>query len=152
MWTNDDGFQLRQVQDLIVIRFADVLLMQSELKEDVAGINRVRERAKLPAIASYSLDALKRERRFELAFEGRRWADIRRWGDAAELLGKQAGVNIYNRGLPDIMKNFGSGYATRYSETGGGFFPLPQTEIDLSDGVLVQTPGWGTAAQEFTGW
>jgi len=150
MWSNDDGFQLRQVQDLIVIRFADVLLMQSEIKESADGINQVRARAKLPAV-SYSLDALKRERRFELAFEGRRWADIRRWGEAAQLLERQVGVGIYNRGLPEPMKNFGTGYASRYNET-QGFFPLPVTEIDLSEGVLTQTPGWGTAAQEFQGW
>jgi hypothetical protein len=150
MWTNNDNFQLRQVQDFIVIRFADVLLMQSELKENAEGINRVRARAKLPAV-SYSQDALKRERRFELAFEGRRWADIRRWGEAAALLEKQTGVAIYNRGLPDNMKNFGSGYGSRYNET-RGFFPLPQQEVNLSDGVLTQTQGWGTAAQEFPGW
>ncbi|MDR3252191.1 MAG: RagB/SusD family nutrient uptake outer membrane protein [Tannerella sp.] len=150
MWTNNDNFQLRQVQDLIVIRFADALLMQSELKENADGINKVRARAKLPAV-TYSLDALKRERRFELAFEGRRWADIRRWGEAPALLEKQAGINIYNRGLPDIMKNFGTGYGARYNET-NGFFPIPTSEINLSDGVLEQTKGWGTAAQEFTGW
>lgn len=150
MWVNDDDFQLRHVQDHLVIRFADVLLMQSELKEDASGINRVRARVGLPEVG-YSFDVLKKERRFELAFEGRRWADIRRWGEAATLLEKQVGVNIYNRGLPTVMKNFGTGYASRYNET-QGFFPIPQSEIDLSDGVLVQTPGWGTAAQEFPGW
>lgn len=149
MWKNNDDFQLRQVQDLIVIRFADVLLMQSELKENAEGLNKVRTRAKLPS-AVYSLETLKKERRFELAFEGRRWADIRRWGDAPALLGKQAGVDIYNRGVRDKMKNFGTGYIARYNET-QGFFPIPQSEIDLSDGVLQQSPGWGTEAQ-FQGW
>jgi hypothetical protein len=150
MWTNDDNFQLRQVQDLIVIRFADVLLMQSEIKGDADGINRVRARSHLPSV-TYSLAALKNERRFELAFEGRRWADIRRWNEASALLEKQCGINIYNRGLPEIMRNFGTGYGARYTET-KGFFPIPVSEINLSDGILVQSQGWGTAAQEFTGW
>jgi hypothetical protein len=146
----DDDFQLGHVQDLLVIRFADVLLMQSELKADADGLNKIRARAGLSA-KSYSLDAVKNERRFELAFEGRRWADIRRWGDAAALLAKQQGVAIYNRGLPDVMRAFGGGYAQRYEET-KGFFPLPVSEIDLSEGVLTQTPGWGTAAAEYPGW
>ncbi|OAV70279.1 SusD family protein [Bacteroidales bacterium Barb6] len=109
----------------------------------------MRTRAKLPS-AVYSLETLKKERRFELAFEGRRWADIRRWGDAPALLGKQIGVDIYNRGVREKMKNFGTGYTVRYNET-QGFFPIPQSEIDLSDGVLQQSPGWGAEAQ-FQGW
>ncbi len=146
----DDNFQLGHVQDHIVIRFADVLLMQSELKEDATGMNRVRARVGLPEKA-YSLDAIKNERRFELAFEGRRWADIRRWGDAPTLLDRQLGVAIYNRGAADVMKPFGGGYSARYNET-KGFFPLPLSEVDLSDGVLTQTPGWGTPAAEYPGW
>lgn len=39
--------QTGSIHDLVLIRFADVLLMQSELKEDVSGINRVRSRAGL---------------------------------------------------------------------------------------------------------
>jgi len=150
IWNSDDDFQLRHLQDHIVIRYADVLLMQSELKENADGMNKVRARVSLPP-KSYSLDAIKNERRFELAFEGVRWSDIRRWGIADQVLGKQVGVPIYNRGILTTMKNFGSGYSARYKET-QGFFPIPQTQIDLSDGVLTQTPGWGSAAQEFTGW
>lgn len=150
MWTNNDDFQLRHVVDHIVIRYADILLMHSELKEDANGINQIRARVNLPSV-NYSFDALKKERRFELAFEGRRWADIRRWGEAAELLGKQVGVTVYNRGIKEPMKNFGSGYVNRYNET-NGFFPIPLSEINLSDGVLKQTPGWGTSAEEFQGW
>ena len=41
-WINDNLMQTGSIHDLVLIRFADVLLMQSELKEDVSGINRVR--------------------------------------------------------------------------------------------------------------
>lgn len=57
-WQNDNLMQTGNIHDLVLIRFADVLLMQSELKEDVSGINRVRERAGLDPIGSYSLEAL----------------------------------------------------------------------------------------------
>ncbi|MDR0865589.1 MAG: RagB/SusD family nutrient uptake outer membrane protein [Candidatus Symbiothrix sp.] len=150
IWESDDNFQLRQLQDHIVVRFADVLLMQSELKENAEGINRVRTRAGLGNIA-YSLDNLKKERRFELAFEGRRWADIRRWHIAEASLDKQKGTAIWVRGLPEIMKDFGGGYSKRYQET-QGFFPVPVSQISISGGVLEQTPGWGNVSNEFQGW
>lgn len=142
--------QLAHTQDLVIIRFADVLLMQSELKEEATGLNKVRARAKLPAVA-YSLEALKRERRWELAFEGVRYFDLMRWGDAATSLANQEGVAIKNKGNDTQMRGFGGGYRARFEAT-GGFWPIPESQILLSDGVLVQGPGWGTPAAEFTGW
>ena len=49
-----ENMQLNNIHDLVLIRFADVLLMQSELKKDVAGINEVRKRAGLNPIGAYS--------------------------------------------------------------------------------------------------
>ena len=143
-------FQLCHTQDLVLIRFADVLLMHSELKEDATGINRVRQRAGLTPV-SYSQEALKRERRFELAFEGLRYFDLMRWGDASEELAKQANVPIKNRNVEAVMGEFGTGYKARYVET-GGFWPVPDTQIRLSGGILTQNPGWGTQEAEFPGW
>ncbi|MCD7975997.1 MAG: RagB/SusD family nutrient uptake outer membrane protein [Tannerellaceae bacterium] len=145
---NDIG--LGSVADLILIRFADVLLMHSELTETVTGINRVRARAGLNPISAYTIGALKNERRFELAFEGRRWADIRRWGDAETLLDKRLGTNVINNGVTTPVKAFGGGYSARYKAT-RGFFKIPESQITLSEGVLVQNPGWGSEA-EYNGW
>ena len=142
--------QLAHTQDHVLIRFADVLLMHSELTGDATGLNRVRERVDLPAVG-YSLEALKRERRWELAFEGQRYFDLMRWGDAADALAAQEGVAIKNKGIDTQMRGFGGGYRARYEAT-GGFWPIPQNEIALSDGVLVQNAGWGTPADEFPGW
>src|SRR5690606_33043653 len=97
--------QISHTQDLVLIRFADVLLLQSELKEDPAGLNKVRARAKLAPIA-YSLAALKKERRWELAFEALRYFDLMRWGDAADALAAQEGVAIKNKGIDTQMKGF----------------------------------------------
>lgn len=144
-----DDQQLAHEVDLNVIRFADVLLMHSELTQTADGMNRVRERAGLPAI-SYSEQALRNERRWELAFEGTRWSDIRRWGIAKEALTKQLGATIWNRGVQTTMKDQGAGYAARYEAT-KGFMPIPQSEIELSDGVLKQNPGWDASAL-FVSW
>ena len=135
-------------QDLIVIRFADVLLMQSELKGNADGMNRVRARAGLPPI-SYSLEALQRERRHELCFEGTRWADMRRWHIAEKALENQDNTTMENAGKTVIQRN--GQYAKRYAAT-QGFFPIPIAQIKLSNGVLKQTSGWDTADARLTRW
>ena len=142
--------QLAHTQDLVLIRFADVLLMHAELAENAESLNKVRRRVNL-ADVPYSLEALKRERRWELAFEGLRYFDLMRWHDAADALAAQEGVAIKNKGVDTQMKGFGGGYRARFEAT-GGFWPIPQSQILLSEGVLEQNAGWGTAADEFPGW
>jgi hypothetical protein len=138
---------LDKTQDRIMIRFADVLLMHSELTETVTGINRVRTRVSLTPLSAYSPDALKRERRWELAFEGLRWFDLMRWGVAPVMLEKQAGLAVINAGEDARIE---PGYRTRYEQT-GGFWPIPFYEIELSDGVLLQNKGWENADSEYRG-
>jgi len=125
-------------QDLILIRFADVLLMQSELKEDASGMNRVRARAGLQPVG-YSLEALQRERRHELCFEGVRWNDIRRWHIAEQALSGQNNRAMNNAGADVVLRD--GRYAERYKAT-EGFFPIPASQIRLSAGVLQQNAGW----------
>ncbi|MDR0431241.1 MAG: RagB/SusD family nutrient uptake outer membrane protein [Tannerellaceae bacterium] len=141
---------LDKTQDKPVIRFADVLLMHSELTESPTGIDRVRTRVGLTPLGAYSLDALKRERRWELAFEGARWFDLMRWGDAPEMLEKQAGLPVKNGGEATTLTEYGGGYRARYEQT-GGFWPIPFDEVALSGGVLLQNKGWGSADSEYTG-
>ncbi|MCD8043427.1 MAG: RagB/SusD family nutrient uptake outer membrane protein [Tannerellaceae bacterium] len=146
-----DHIQFCNTQDLVLIRFADVLLMHSELTETTTSMNKVRERAGLSPIATYTPEALMQERRFELAFEGIRWFDLMRWGKVGTALEKQLGVDIFNQSVPSTMKSFGPGYQARFEAT-GGFWPIPESQIDLSEGVLTQNPGWGTAESIFSGW
>lgn len=135
-------------QDLILIRFADVLLMQSELKGDAAGLNRVRNRAGLRSVG-YSLEAIQKERRHELCFEGVRWNDIRRWHIAEEALSSQNNTPMNNGGVDMVMRD--GKYASRYQAT-KGFFPVPAAQIRLSSGVLKQNPGWDDADSRYTVW
>lgn len=154
MYDNSDNNQLSHIDDLIIIRFADVLLMMSELTEDVSYMNRVRERADLSPLGSYSIEALREERRYELAFEGLRFNDMRRWGDtyAKQALESQVGVPIYNFGEPAEHQPLSSkGYSQRYDET-KGFFPIPQSQIDISDGELEQIEGYKGGNGLYTGW
>ncbi len=138
---------------LTLIRFADVLLMHSELTGDPAGMNLVRGRVGLPAIG-YSLEAIQKERRHEFAFEGLRWGDMRRWGKAyaTAALAKQVGQNIWNVGEPTVLKDQGDGYVKRYEAT-WGFRPYPQTEVELSEGILTYSnTGWDSASALYSSW
>lgn len=149
--TPEAPVELASTQDLVLIRFADVLLMHSELTGTADGMNRVRKRAGLKEVP-YSLEALKRERRFELAFEGLRWNDLRRWGDAADAIEKQGEVMVRNlANEPVRMASYGGGWKARYNAT-GGFFPIPDTQVTRSGGVLTQNKGWGDASAEYMGW
>lgn len=147
------NLQLDNIHDLVLIRFADVLLMQSELKEDVAGMNLVHKRATGVDnyYGSYKLEDLQNERRWEFAGEGIRWNDIRRWHIAASCLAKQQNVDIYYLGQP--TKNYPQvgGYVARYNAT-AGFFKIPEQAIDLASGTLTQNPGWQDNEGQYTGW
>ncbi|MDR1783469.1 MAG: RagB/SusD family nutrient uptake outer membrane protein, partial [Dysgonamonadaceae bacterium] len=105
------------------------------------------------APVSYSLDAIKNERRWELAFESIRWWDLLRWSgpsleEAGNALNKQKGFTLINAGVEMPMVNFD--YKARLQKT-QGYWPIPQTEIDLSGGKITQNPGWESDAL-FTSW
>lgn len=143
MYGNKDNQQLSHGDDLVFIRFADVLLMMSELTGDAQYMNRVRARAGLPPVA-YTLENLQKERRHELAFEGIRWNDMRRWGAAyvKAALESQVGTPVYNFGKAEVFNGLNpKGYSARYDET-KGFFPIPQSQINLSNGLLEQVEGY----------
>ena len=140
-------------QNIQIIRFADVLLMHSELTETADGMNQVRARVGLSPVA-YSWEALEKERRHELAFETIRWTDMRRYGKAycIEALEWQLNGTIRNaKGAEQPMKDQGPGYKARYEAT-YGFRPFPQSEVSLSNGVLTQNAGWTSADSKYSSW
>ncbi|MCB0800805.1 MAG: RagB/SusD family nutrient uptake outer membrane protein, partial [Bacteroidales bacterium] len=119
-----------------LIRYADVLLMAAEaLNENdnpddaLLYLNEVRARARegntsiLPDITVTDKSELRNiileERRHELALEGHRFWDLVRTGRASTVLGPM-------------------GFETGKHE----LFPIPQNEIDISQGSLQQNPNW----------
>ncbi len=110
------------------IRLADVYLMSAEAHarsgdEATAKqrLNRVRQRVSLQPITSPSgealLDAIFHERLLELATEGHRFFDLVRSGRASSEL------DNFVEGVHEIL-------------------PVPQNEIDITEGVLIQNPGY----------
>lgn len=119
-----------------LIRYADVLLMAAEAlnenskpAEALIYLNLVRQRARegnsaiLPDITTTDQAELREiiynERRHELAMEGWRFWDLVRTGQAAQVLGPL-------------------GFITGKHE----LLPIPQSEIDISQGSLTQNPNW----------
>ncbi len=87
---------------------------------------------------AYAIRAIQWERRLELALEGHRFFDLRRWGIAEEVMNTYFAVEQSKRA-------FLSGYAN-YDPNVHRYYPLPAFQIDLSRvaGVpqLRQVPGW----------
>ena len=92
--TTDAGLILNKPVDEVfpVFRYAEILLISAEAKEDVTPINQLRERAKLSPVGSFSLDYIENERFFEFAFEGHRFWDDRRWNKAGKFFETIEGV------------------------------------------------------------
>jgi len=130
-WGNTD-MQLMHAQDFIFMRYADVLLMHSEITGTATGMNAVRARAGLTPVG-YSLAALKQERLHELSFEGLRWFDLVRWGDVNTAF--NGTISVRNSGVPTT-------YKVNYRTETKGLVSIPETEIRLANGVYQQNPGW----------
>jgi len=136
LYGGNDDFQVWNMADQILIRYADVLLMAAELECPNAQLyfDEVRIRAKLSP-KPVSLENIKEERRHELALEGVRYFDLLRWHDVESAFAKVVDVDVFNGGLPEK-------YNATYRPETGGFLPIPKSQISLSAGVLEQNPGW----------
>jgi hypothetical protein len=133
-----------------LIRLADVLLMLAEaynetgqLDKAVAELNKVRQRpsTNMPGLNSgpewltvsseeEMFERIMHERAVELAAEGHRFSDLKRWGLAKSTL---SGV---------IEKNIiGGNLYTRVFEDRDLLWPIPGQEIETNE-LLTQNPGW----------
>lgn len=132
----ETNYLLTNTQDLVLMRFSDVLLMAAELGAANAQsyLDRVRNRVDLPTVP-VTLENIKKERRFELAFEGVRYYDLLRWHDWNVITENQTDIKVHNNSV-EAQKT-----VTFRPET-GGFLQIPKTEIELSGGILKQNPGW----------
>jgi len=83
--------------------------------------------------AATALPAIYFERKLELACEGHRFFDLSRWGIAGQTL------NAYFAFEGKITGDLSTGnFTTGKNE----YYPIPQAQIDLSNGQLKQNPGY----------
>ncbi len=154
-----------------IFRLAELLLIYAEAKiEDntidasvYEAINRVRRRAQMPALQEglsqqQLRSALRYERKIELANDGLRWYDLRRWGIANEVMNGHLYLNrmgnswsassiryidenanpVYNH--TEAMKYFSS-QPVVFDDQKDHVWPIPATEIDANKN-LIQNPGY----------
>ena len=149
--TLENPMQGDHFEDFYLMRYADVLLMLSEMTGDAQYMNQVQKRAGVPE-TPYSLKELQNQRRWEFAFEGLRFNDMRRWSGkdggescyAAKALQAQAGKQMVVKGNvanKTTMKHMTCSWSKRYADT-NGFLAKPQSQITLMNGNLIQNPGW----------
>jgi len=148
----DNKQQGDHFEDYYLMRYADVLLMLTELTGDASYMNQVQARAGVPQTA-YSLKAVQNERRWEFALEGLRFNDMRRWSGvdnhsessyAAKALQAQRGkmvVCLGDKANKRAMEHMTCSWAKRYAAT-KGFLPKPQYQITLMNNKMVQNEGW----------
>jgi len=149
-------FQISQPIDYVIMRYADVLLMAAELGSQNAQnyFNQVRQRAFMEddgqgnavlggyyQVKSPTKENILEERKLEFAFEGQRWFDIRRQDAngayAANAIAAANGEVVLSGGSEETMN-----YVPANVTSKRGFLQIPNTQIQLSNGVLKQNEGW----------
>jgi hypothetical protein len=142
--------------NLILIRYADVLLMYAEAKieEDqmdqsvLDAINEVRQRpdVNMPPITALSSQEnmrqiVRHERQVELAFEGLRYFDIRRWRIAETVVPGIVYGMTYTDANGDLKTVAQVGFQKVFNKDRDYLWPIPQRETELNPN-LAQNPNW----------
>lgn len=133
--------------NLPILRYTDVVMMNAEALNEIgyvangeafSQLNSVRARAGLKAYTAADLpdkvafrNAIIKERKVEFAFEGLRWFDLLRWGQATTMKNLQFAQNQQGQGrykMDDFRK----------------LFPIPFDEISRYNdtSVMGQNPGY----------
>lgn len=139
IYTDDNGKNRR------MLRYVEVVLMYAEalnemgkgaealeqLNSNKSVVNKINNSTTLYNGGGYGYmrDQIWKEREMELAYEFDRFFDIVRQGRAASVLRTFAETRSNHRGL-------------YFREGVNEIFPIPQTEIDISNGVVTQNPGY----------
>jgi hypothetical protein len=157
--------------DVGIFRFAELLLIYAEAKIEANdidasvydAINRIRRRASMPDLPAglsqaQLRKALRYERKVELADDGLRWNDLRRWGIANTVMN---GYIYLNRAAKpwsnQVVTGFDDSYTPIYNHAEAikyfttqdvvyrvnkdEYWPVPKSEMDANHN-LVQNPGY----------
>ena len=128
------GYSTQSQQDWVMLRLGEVLLMYAEAENELNGpdqsvydaIHQLRSRVNMPDFPAglsqeQMRERIRHERRIELAFEGLRYYDLKRW-----------------RIADTVLNSVTDGVIPYHFEERFYLWPIPQTEIDKSQGALEQ--------------
>ncbi|MDR2272779.1 MAG: RagB/SusD family nutrient uptake outer membrane protein [Sphingobacterium sp.] len=160
---NTGSFPKSEYRPSIIFRLPEFYLLYAEALNEVNPndprileyVDKIRERAGIPLLATIKSqikgnqqlqrEAIRREMRVELATEGQRYFDVRRWMIAQSPVGEGGqggtfyGMNMNAGTESEFFKR--SPYETRVFNKAMYLYPIPLNEIQKSR-KLVQNPGW----------
>ena len=127
----------QEAGNIVIFRLPEAILLLAEAENELGNIgeaknlvNKIRKRVDLADTQANTKDAMRlaieNENRFEFAFEGKRWMDLKRRGRFIQVM----------RSASDHQ----NAYASRLNEN-KLVWPIPQSELDLNVN-LVQNPGY----------
>jgi hypothetical protein len=148
--------------NLIMIRFADILLMYAEAKNELnqmtadvwdKTIRKIRERAGFTQASALDFNSsllqgqlreiIRRERRAELAFEGLRIYDIKRWQIADQVLNQPSkGIKITSGQFPQDDKGYIIVQERIFQASKHYLWPVPFDEMVLNPNLAPNNTGW----------
>lgn len=148
MWCSDmypatSTHDIYSMANFPVMRYADVLLLYAEAASDVASLNKVRQRAGLAALGSYSDAELRDERRAEFFGEGERFWDCIRWGIASNTFANVGKISYttsadpatYEVTISEAATDGWKGWEDKYTA-------FPYTTSELRQTSIKQNAGW----------
>jgi hypothetical protein len=160
--SNPLGFS-NTVHDFLYFRYAEILLDFAEATNEYTGptaavynvLTALRQRAVIDPGADqlYGLPAgldqadmrtvIQNERRIELAFEERRFWDIRRWKIAAQAYNGAPlqGMDIQQSGTSGLIYNREPVLTAVFHDPGMYFYPIPYSEV-VKNPSMQQNPSW----------
>jgi hypothetical protein len=153
----DHGLDLKMHNNIIMMRYADVLLMYAEACERNGTfsqavwdktIRAIRERAGFTAAAALDYpgpanlrEIIRRERRCELALEGLRYYDLKRW-DGAESAVNLLNGTVYGAKMASALTDYIRVETFKYTANRDEWWSLPQYDMDKTPTLLPNNKGY----------
>lgn len=142
--------------NFVYFRYAEVLLNYAEALNEADGpvadvytnMNLIRKRAGMPDLPTgltkdQMRARIRNERAIEFAFEEMRWWDLLRWKDGETIKATVNAMDVVKtaNGFSYSVVPLPALYQREFNER-MFIYPIPRAEIDKSDGILIQNPGW----------
>ena len=152
-----------RIHNWVMFRYAEVLLNYAEAMNEAYGpdndngyglsarraVNMIRGRngIAMPDVVAGNKDEMrdriKHERRIELALEDHRYWDLIRWKDAETVLNLPIkGIRATHLSDNQFSYEEFTVEPRKFEAPKMYLYPIPQTEISKSNGILKQNPGW----------
>ena len=146
-------------QDFLIFRYAETLLNLAEAAyelgkkgEALDAINQIRERAGIASLKDISQDKIRHERKVELAFEGHRYWDVRRWRTATTELSRSFSglryildyssyMNGEKKYKLEILDNIDGSVSTPLFKEENYYLPITLSRTS-SNPNMVENPGY----------